>query len=75
MAWKPKEGWNIALSQQDRKYCAALFEQLRKKLSEMAASRIAHMVVFKKIYHGLHYTEEQEAYIEKCLKAIRSVKA
>ena len=79
--WMPQEGWNAAFSEQDRAYCSTIFTILRKQLSEQASSRAAHMIVFKQKYHGLRYSEEQEAFLLKCTKRIqtqcitRSVKA
>jgi len=79
--WEPKEGWNAALSEKDRTYCASLVVFFKKTLSEAAASRAAHMIVFKQKYHGLVYSEEQEAFLSKHLlrftrsRFTRSVKA
>lgn len=71
--WVPAEGWNVAFSEKERTYCTTLFTFLKKQMSEIAANRAAHMVVFKQKYHGLRYSEEQEAFLSKCMKRIQSI--
>uniref|UniRef100_A0A6C0ILN8 Uncharacterized protein n=1 Tax=viral metagenome TaxID=1070528 RepID=A0A6C0ILN8_9ZZZZ len=71
--WTPQEGWNAAFSEQDRAHCTTIFTLLRKQLSEQASSRAAHMIVFKQKYHGLRYSEEQEAFLSKCMKQTQSI--
>jgi len=71
--WSPPEGWNAVFSEKDRVYCTSLFGSFRKTMSEQASSRAAHMIVFKQKYHGLRYSEEQEAFLSKCVT--RSAKA
>jgi len=73
--WVPKEGWNAAFSEKDRAYCTTLFNFLKKQMSEIAANRAAHMIVFKQKYHGLHYSEEQEAFLLKCMKQMHEANA
>ena len=73
--WVPTEGWNAAFSEQDRAYCTTIFTLLRKQLSEQASSRAAHMIVFKQKYHGLRYSEEQEAFLSKCMKRMHEANA
>ncbi len=66
--WEPKAGWNATFSELDKLQCMNLFFFFKKKYDASQAEILAQMIIYKKKYHGLKYSEEQEA-------SIHSVKA
>ena len=69
MSWKPRAGWNAAFSKQNREDAEGLFFFFKNKgISEERAENLVMMVIFKQIYHGLHYSEEQEAALRSAMR-------
>lgn len=69
MPWKPRAGWNAAFSNQNREDAEGLFFFFKNKgIPEERAENLAMMFMFKQIYHGLHYSEEQEAALRSAMR-------
>jgi hypothetical protein len=69
MPWKPRAGWNAAFSERHREDAEGLFFYFKNKgIPEERAENLAMMAMFQQIYHGLHYSEEQEAAIRQAMR-------
>ena len=69
MPWTPRAGWNAAFSNQNREDAEGLFFYFKNKgIPEERAENLALMAMFQHIYHGLHYSEEQEAAIRHAMR-------
>lgn len=67
-SWTPREGWNAAFSEKDRMQGTALFFFFKNKgYTEAASSTLVQMALYQKKYHGLRYSEEQEAVMKRAL--------
>ena len=70
-SWTPVGGWNASDSEMDRIQGAALFFFFQKKgCRDAVAQRLVQMVLFKQRYHGLRYSEEQEAMLQRMIQPI-----
>jgi ABC-type sulfate transport system permease component len=66
--WQPVGGWNALYSERDKIQAVALYTHLHaRNYSSAVASTLVQMIISKQLYHGLHYSEEQERAIEKVL--------
>lgn len=68
--WEPEEGWNRTWTEKDKIQCTRLyfFFHKMKQYSQVAASIMAQMMVYKEKCHGLRYSDEQEAELQKALQ-------
>jgi len=73
--WEPMGGWNASFSEQDRIQSTNLFFYFKKRYAEKVASSLAIMTIFKQKYHGLQYSEDQEALLSMARRPIRSEEA
>ena len=69
--WEPVGGWNASFSEQERIQSTNLFFFFKKRYAEKVASSLAIMVIFKQKYHGLQYSEDQEALLLQARRPIR----
>jgi predicted adenine nucleotide alpha hydrolase (AANH) superfamily ATPase len=67
--WVPKGGWNAMFSEQQKIQGTSLFFFFKNKkgFKENAAEIMVQMVLFKQIYPGLQYSEEQEKQLRRAL--------
>ena len=68
----PKSGWNPTLTESEKLQITNLFFFFKNKkgFKESIGEILAQMAVFKKKYHGLKYSDEQEAMLSKALSPI-----
>jgi hypothetical protein len=67
--WTPCGGWNASFSEMDQLQATSLFFHFRKRgCSEPVASCLAQMALFKQKNHGLRYSEEQEAMLQRLIQ-------
>jgi len=69
--WEPVGGWNASFSEQDQIQSTNLFFFFKKRYAEKVAAALAIMTIFKQKYHGLQYSEDQEALLVKARLPIR----
>jgi hypothetical protein len=66
--WIPKSGWNTTFTPEDKIACANLFFSFKKKgYDDSAAESLSQMVVYKRKYHDLVYSVEQEQMLTNAL--------
>jgi predicted adenine nucleotide alpha hydrolase (AANH) superfamily ATPase len=70
----PKAGWNPMLTNAEKLKLTNLFFFFKNKKGFKAemAEILAQMAVFKQKYHGLKYSDEQEAQLRMALSPIYS---
>jgi hypothetical protein len=68
--WAPCGGWNPVFSETQRTQAKHLFLFFKNKkgYSDSMAENMMYMMMFKQLYHGLHYSDEQEEHLRKALK-------
>ncbi len=68
----PRSGWNPTLTENEKLQMTNLFFFFKNKkgFKENKAEILAQMAVFKKKYHGLKYSDEQEAILSKALSPV-----
>jgi len=71
--WTPKGGWNAVFSEKHRISGTTLFFFLKNKkgCQDHVAEMIVHMVLYKQIYPGLRYSEEQEKVLQRMISFAR----
>jgi hypothetical protein len=72
--YTPKAGWNPMLTSAEKLKLTNLFFFFKNKKGFKAemANILAQMAVFKQKYHGLKYSDEQEAQLRMALSPIYS---
>jgi hypothetical protein len=72
--YTPKSGWNPMLTNAEKLKLTNLFFFFKnnKGFKEEMAEILAQMAVFKQKYHGLKYSDEQEAQLRTALSPIYS---
>lgn len=71
-SWMPKSGWNKSFSEADKIKCTNLYHFFydKKHYTSHHSEIMAQMVIYKDKYHGLSYSEEQEAQLKEALKSV-----
>lgn len=72
--FSPKAGWNPMLTDSEKLKLTNLFFFFKNKkgFKDEMAEILAQMAVFKQKYHGLKYSEEQEAVLRTALSPVYS---
>ena len=72
--FNPKAGWNPMLTNGEKLKLTNLFFFFKNKkgFKDEMAEILAQMAVFKQKYHGLKYSEEQEAVLRAALSPVYS---
>jgi hypothetical protein len=67
--WTPKGGWNAMLSEQHKIQGTSLFFFFKNKkgFKSNVAEIMVQMFLFKQLYPGLRYSEEQEIQLQRAL--------
>lgn len=70
--YTPIATWNASFSDKDKIQYSQLvgFLMNKKGLKSSIANNMAQMIVFKRKYHGLQYSEEQEEKLRKVLQPV-----
>lgn len=70
--YTPKSGWNPMLTDNEKLQLTNLFFFFKNKkgFKDQIAEILAQMTVFKKKYHGLKYSDEQEEMLRKALSPV-----
>jgi len=70
--WSPPGGWNSTFSNTDKIQCTNLyfFFKDKKGFKENIATNLAQMVVYKKKYNGLKYSDDQEEILINAMKTV-----
>lgn len=68
--WSPRGGWNPVFSETQRTQASQLFQFFKNKkgYSDAMSENMMYMMMFKQLYHGLHYSDEQEEQLRKALQ-------
>ena len=66
--WNPQSGWNTTFTPEDKITCTNLFFSFKQKgYDDSTAESLAQMAVYKRKYHGLTYSAEQEEMLTNAL--------
>jgi hypothetical protein len=66
--WCPKSGWNTTFTPEDKIICTNLFFSFKKKgYDEATAESLSQMAIYKRKYHSLTYSVEQEEMLTNAL--------
>lgn len=70
--YAPHKTWNSSFSDKEKVQYAQLvgFLMNKKGLKSSIANNMAQMILFKRKYHGLHYSEEQEEQLRMALQPV-----